>query len=183
MKFAAAPRREIGIRTVFNILGPLTNPAGAKAQVLGVADKSLVEKLAMVLRSLGCQHALVVHGDDGLDEITTTGKSQICELKNGQIENYSITPEDLGLPSTGLDSLKGGTVKENATLLRSVLTGASGPQRNIVLMNAAAAVVAGDKAKSLMQGLDLARDALDSGRALSKLEQMIEFCRSLSREP
>ncbi len=183
MKFAAAPRREIGIRTVFNILGPLTNPAGAKAQVLGVADKTLVEKLAMVLGSLGCQHALVVHGEDGLDEITTTGKSQICELKNGQIENYSITPEDLGLPLAGLDSLKGGTVEENAKLLRSVLAGASGPQRDVVLMNAAAAVVAGDKAKSLVQGLDLARDALDSGRALAKLEQMIGFCRSLNREP
>ena len=116
MKYAAAPRREIGIRTVFNILGPLTNPAGAKAQVLGVADESLVEKLALVLQSLGCHHALVVHGEDGLDEITITGKTHVCELKDGHIESYTISPEDFGLSRASLDSLKGGSCQGKCCL-------------------------------------------------------------------
>ncbi len=149
MKYASAPRREIGIRTVFNILGPLTNPAGAMAQVLGVADGSLVEKLALVLRSLGCHHALVVHGEDGLDEITLTGETQVCELKNGRINSYAISPESFGLSRvSSLENLRGGTAEENATVLRNILAGAPGPQRDIVLMNTAAALVAGDKAQS-----------------------------------
>jgi len=180
MKYAAAPRREIGIPTVFNILGPLTNPADVKAQVLGVADGSLVEKLALVLRSLGCHHALVVHGEDGLDEITITGKTQICELKDGCTKSYSISPEDFGLPRASLDSLRGGTANENATLLRKILASAQGPQRDVVLMNAAAALVAGDRASLLEQGIDLAQEVLDSGRALAKLEQLIEFSQSLT---
>ena len=179
MKYASAPRREIGIRTVFNILGPLTNPAGAGAQVLGVADGSLLEKLALVLQNLGCHHALVVHGEDGLDEITLTGRTQVCELKESRIESYSVSPEDFGLSRASLASLKGGTVDENATLLRKILAGASGHQRDVVLMNAAAALLAGDRAQSLQQGLELAREALDSGRALSKLEQLIKFSQSL----
>ena len=179
MKYAAAPRREIGIRTVFNILGPLTNPAGAGAQLLGVADSSLVEKLALVLQGLGCHHAMVVHGEDGLDEITITGKTQVSELKDGDIRSYSISPEDFGLSKAGLDSLRGGTVDENAALLRSILAGTPGPQRDVVLMNAAAALVVGDKVASLQKGIDLAREALDSSRALAKLEQLIEFSQSL----
>jgi len=180
MKYAAAPRREIGIRTVFNIVGPLTNPAGAEAQVLGVADGSLVEKLARVLQNLGCHHALVVHGEDGLDEITLTGKTLVCELKDGRINSYAVSPEDFGLSRAGLDSLRGGTVDENAALLRSILDGAPGPQRDVVLLNAAAALVAGDRVPSLEPGLDLAREALASGRALAKLEQLIEFSQSLT---
>jgi len=180
MKYAAAPRREIGIPTVFNILGPLTNPADVKAQVLGVADGSLVEKLALVLQSLGCHHALVVHGEDGLDEITITGKTQICELRDGCTKSYSISPEDFGLPRASLDSLRGGTAEENATLLRKILASAPGPQQDVVLMNAAAALFAGDRAQSLEQGLLLAREVLDSGRALAKLEQLIEFSQSLT---
>jgi len=180
MKYASAPRREIGIRTVFNILGPLTNPAGAKAQVLGVADETLAEKLALVLKSLGCHHALVVHGEDGLDEITVTGRTKICELKDNRIESYFVNPEDLGLSKASIDSLRGGTVDENANLLRKILGGASGHQRDVVLMNAAAALVAGDKAQSLQQGLDLAGEALDSGHALAKLEQLIKFSQSLA---
>jgi len=175
MKYAAAPRREIGIRTVFNILGPLTNPAGAKAYLLGVADGTLVEKLALVLQSLGCDYALVVHGEDGLDEITVTGKTQVCELKDGTISSYAISPEDFGLSRASLDSLKGGTVDENAAFLRSVLAGAPGPKRDVVLMNAAAALVAGDRASSLQQGVVMAGEAIDSGRALAKLNQLIEF--------
>ena len=175
MKYAAAPRREIGIRTVFNILGPLTNPAGARNYLLGVADGSLVEKLALVLQSLGCNHALVVHGEDGLDEITVTGKTLVCELKDGAIKSYTISPEDFDLSKASLDSLKGGTADENAALLRSILSGSPGPQRDVVLMNAAAALVAGDKVETLKQGIALAGEAIDSGCALAKLNQLIEF--------
>ena len=174
-KFAVAPRREIGFRTVFNILGPLTNPAGARNYLLGVADRTLVEKLTLVLQSLGCSHALVVHGEDGLDEITVTGKTLVCELKDGAIKSYTISPEDFGLSKASPDSLKGGTADENAALLRSILSGASGPQRDVVLMNAAAALVAGDRAPSLQQGIALAGEAIDSGCALAKLTQLIEF--------
>ena len=180
MKYAAAPRREIGIRTVFNILGPLTNPADAKAQVLGVADGSLVEKLASVLQGLGCHHALVVHGEDGLDEITITGKTQVCELKDGHIKSYSISPEDFGLPRASLDSLKGGTVDKNAALLRSILAGAPGPQRDVVLMNAAAVLLAGDRVETLQPGAALASEAIDGGNALAKLEQLVELSQSMT---
>ncbi|MFC1983460.1 anthranilate phosphoribosyltransferase [Chloroflexota bacterium] len=180
MKYAAAPRREIGIRTVFNILGPLTNPAGAKAQLLGVADEMLVEKLVSALQGLGCDHALVVHGEDGLDEITVTAETRVCELKDGGIRSYSISPEDFGLSRASLDSLKGGTLDENATMLRSILAGAPGPQRDAVLMNAAAVLLAGDKVETLQQGIDLAREVIDSNQAQAKLEQLIEFSQSLA---
>jgi anthranilate phosphoribosyltransferase len=179
MKYAAAPRREIGIRTVFNILGPLTNPAGARAQVLGVADGSLLEKMAMALQGLGCRHALVVHGEDGLDEITVTGKTYICELKGDDIDNYSISPEDFGLPRSPKESLAGGTLDENAALLRGVLAGTPGPRQDAVLMNAAAALLAGDRVKNLQEGISLAREAIDDGRALAKLERLIEFSHNL----
>ena len=180
MKYAAAPRREIGIRTVFNILGPLTSPAGAKSQVLGVADESLVEKMALVLQHLGCHHALVVHGGDGLDEITISGKTQVCELKGRRIESYIISPEELGLPSAGSDSLRGGSAQGNAELLRNILSGASGPQRDVVLMNTAAVLLAGDKVERLREGVELAQKIIDSGHALSKLEQLIELSQNLS---
>jgi anthranilate phosphoribosyltransferase len=180
MKYAAAPRREIGIRTVFNILGPLTNPAGAKAQVVGVASDSLVKKLAQVLQGLGCHHALVVHGSDGLDEITVCGKTRVCELRGSRIDSYAIGPEEIGLSSVGPDSLKGGSIEENAALLRGILGGIRGPHRDVVLMNAAAALLAGDKVKTLKQGVSLAEEAIDSGRALAKLEQLAKFSQSLS---
>lgn len=180
MKYAAVPRREIGIRTVFNILGPLTNPADAKAQVLGVAEESLVEKLALVLQGLGCQHALVAHGEDGLDEITVTGKTKVCELKDGNINSYSISPEDFGLPSANLDSLKEGTLEENAALLRGVLSGAPGPQRDVVLMNAAAVLLAGDRVETLKQGVTLAGEVIDDSRATEKLDQLIKFTQSIA---
>jgi anthranilate phosphoribosyltransferase len=180
MKYAAVPRREIGIRTVFNILGPLTNPAGAKAQVLGVADESLVEKMAQALQNLGCHHALVVHGADGLDEITISGKTHICELKGGHIVNYTINPEDIGLTCAGSESLKGGSAKENAELLRNILSGIPGPQRDAVLMNTAAVLLAGDKVETLRRGVELAQKTIDSGHARNKLEQLIELSRNLS---
>ena len=180
MKYAAVPRREIGIRTVFNILGPLTNPAGAKAQVLGVADESLVEKMALALQHLGCHHALVVHGEDGLDEITISGKTHVCELKGGRIVNYNINPEDIGLTCAGSDSLKGGSAKENAEMLRNILAGVPGPQRDAVLMNTAAVLLAGDKVETLRRGVELAQKTIDSGHALNKLEQLIELSQNLS---
>ena len=180
MKYAAAPRREIGIRTVFNILGPLISPAGAKAQVLGVADELLVEKLALVLQRLGSHHALIVHGEDGLDEITITGKTQVCELKDDSIKSYSITPEDFGLSRASLSSLKGGTVNENAAMLHKVLAGAPGPQRDVVLLNTAAVLLVGDRVETLEQGVALAREVIDGGHALAKLEQLIEFSQSLT---
>ncbi len=179
MKYAAAPRREIGIRTVFNILGPLVSPAGARAQVLGVADESLVEKLALVLQGLGSHHALLVHGEDGLDEITIADRTEVCELKDGRINRYAISPEDFGLPRAGLDSLKGGTIEENAVMLREILAGSPGPRRNVVLLNAAAVLLAGDSVATLPQGVALAREVIDSGQALAKLEQLIKFSRSL----
>ncbi len=180
MKYASAPRREIGIRTVFNIIGPLTNPAGARAQVLGVADGSLLEKLVLVLQSLGCNHALVVHGDDGLDEITITGKTRVCELKDGRIQSYSISPEDFGLSQASLDNLKGGSADENAALLRRILAGVTGPQRDVVLMNAAAVLLVGERVGTLQEGISLAKEVIDSGHALTKLEQLIEFSQSLA---
>lgn len=179
-KYAVAPRREIGIRTVFNILGPLTNPAGAKAQMLGVADVSLLEKLARVLKNLGCNHVLVVHGEDGLDEVTIAGKTRVCELKNGQIKSYFISPEDFGLPRADLDSLKGGSAGENAAIIRSILGGAKGPQQDVVLMNAAAVLLAGDRVKTLKEGVALAQEVIARGHALTKLQWLVKFTQSLS---
>ena len=175
MKYASAPRKEVGIRTVFNILGPLTNPAGAGAQLLGVPEKGMTEKMATVLKMLGCQHALVVHGEDGLDEITITGKTFISELKKGSIKNYEVTPEDFGLSRASPDSLKGGMAQDNANLLRSILSGKKGAQRDIVLMNAAAVLMAGDKVATFREGIALAGAAIDNGKALQKVEELVTF--------
>ena len=179
MKYAAPSRREIGIRTVFNILGPMTNPAGAQSQLLGVFEESLVMKMAQVLCLLGCQHALVVHGEDGLDEITLGGKTTVCELKGEEISRYYIDPEDFGFPRTGLSSLRGGPPQENADILRRVLRGEKGPYRDIVLVNAAATLVAGDLAKDLEEGVRLASEAIDSGRAMEKLEGLITLSQQI----
>lgn len=173
MKYAGPTRREIGIRTVFNILGPLTNPAGARAQVLGVADGTLVEKMVAVLKNLGCHHAMVVHGEDGLDEITVTGSSQVYELLDGRVVKHTVQPQDYGFARAGYGSLKGGTPADNAKILQDVLDGAAGPRRDVVLINAAAALVAGDKAASLKEGIELARRSIDSGDAAAKLKQLI----------
>jgi len=179
MKYASAPRREIGIRTVFNILGPLTNPAAAQAQMLGVADRALTVKMAEVLKLLGCHHALVVHGEDGLDEITLGGQTTVCELEKGMIKGYSIDPEELGFSMVSMDSLRGGSPQENADMLLMVLKGEKGPRRDIVLLNAAAALVAGEKAETIKEGIALARETIDSGRALEKLEGLITVSQKL----
>jgi anthranilate phosphoribosyltransferase len=180
MKYAAAPRREIGIRTVFNILGPLTNPAGAQSQVVGVADGTLVEKLALVLQKLGCLRALVIHGEDGLDEITISGKTTVCELEDNNINSYSVSPDDFGVAVAGMESLRGGTVEENADTIRQILSGASGPRRDVVLINTAAALLAGNRVTTLKEGATLAGQVIDSGDALAKLEQLVEFSRSMA---
>jgi len=175
MKYAGPPRREIGIRTVFNILGPLTNPANAGTYLLGVADGSLVETMAKVLQGLGCKHALVVHGDDGLDEITLTANTRVCEVTGSEIKNYEISPQGLGFEKTGMDSLKGGTAEENASILKDVLKGKPGPRRDVVLMNAAAALVAGNRTRTLRDGVETATESIDSGKAMAKLESLVKL--------
>ncbi len=179
MKYASTPRREIGIRTVFNILGPLTNPAGAEAQLLGVADGELTMKMAEVLSLLGCHHALVVHGEDGLDEITLGGQTTVCELKEDEITRYLIDPEEFGFRRVSMASLRGGPPHESAAIIRRVLAGETGPHRDIVLLNAAAALVAGGKAENLEQGIHIAAQAIDSGKASEKLEKLIALSQRL----
>ena len=170
MKYAIGPRQEIGIRTIFNVLGPLTNPAGAQAQVLGVYAPTLTEPLANALKNLGSQRAFVVHGGDGLDEITTTTTTQVSELADGGVNTYTLDPTEFGIPTAQPSDLKGGTPEENAEMTLSVLSGEKGPKRDIVLLNAAAAIVAGGKAEDITAGLAAAAESIDSGRALEKLE-------------
>jgi anthranilate phosphoribosyltransferase len=170
MKYAIGPRREIGIRTIFNILGPLTNPAGAQVQLLGVYDAGLTEPLARVLNNLGSQHVFVVHGSDGLDEITITDKTYVAELADGQVRSFVIDPEDFGISKADMSSLVGGTAEENAQITLDILKGEKGPRRDIVLLNSAATIVAGGKAANLIEGIQLAAKSIDSGKALEKLE-------------
>jgi len=180
MKYAVAPRREIGIRTVFNILGPLTNPAGAQAQVLGVSDGTVAPKMAQVLQRLGCRHVLVMHGEDGLDEISISEKSNIWELKGDTLSSYAVAPEDFGLSRAKIEAIKGGTAADNAAMLRGVLQREKGPRRDIVLLNAAAGLVAGNLAENLADGVKLAEEVIDTGKAHQKLEQFIEVSQSFS---
>ena len=174
MKFAIGPRREIGIRTVFNILGPLTNPADADFQVLGVYDEKLTEAMANVLGKLGSKRAFVVHGEDGLDEITTTGKTKVSELKDGKVTTYFVSPEDFDLKRAVMSDLHGGLPKENAEILLSILKGEKGPRRDIVLLNSAFAINACGKADSIKEGIKIASVSIDSGMALAKLESLKE---------
>ncbi len=173
MKFAIGPRREIGARTVFNILGPLTNPAGARCQLLGAYEDSLASLLAGVLCNLGSKRCLVVHGEDGLDEITITGRTHVAELKDGGVRDYTVGPEDVGLPRGKLDDLIVRNVEEAADAVRRVLSGEKGPKRDIVLMNAGAALLAGGAAADLRDGVRRAAEAIDSGAAAQALETLI----------
>lgn len=175
MKYASEPRKDIGIRTVFNILGPLSNPANAMSQVIGVYDSRLTEVVANVLKKLGSYRAFVVCGSDGLDEITISGKTRITELNNGNIKTHDISPEKFGIKKAGLEKIKGADVKENAQILLSVLKGEKGPRRDIVVLNASAALVAGSKAKDFKEGIRKAEDSIDSGRAFEKLQRLIEM--------
>ncbi len=174
MKYAAGPRKELGFRTIFNIIGPLTNPADAKFQQLGVYKKGLVKKLARVLNNLGTEKALVVHGEDGLDEITLSGKTLVAEVSENRVREYYITPEDLGLKSYPLKAVKGGGPEKNSQILKEVLKGKNNAYREYILANAGSALYSADKAGDLRQGIELARESIDSGKAIKKLNLLIE---------
>ncbi len=183
MKYAAAPRREIGIRTVFNILGPLTNPARAKLQVIGVPSKELGEKIASVLYRLGTEHSLVVYGTDGMDEISISGRSLVWDVnQHGVSAPYGVSPEDLGFMKGSVTQIRGGTARQNARTLRGILSGEVGVRRNIVILNAAAALVAGNKASDIKEGVCIAERTIDSGKALDKLDELIKFSQTLNKE-
>lgn len=175
MKHAIGPRREIGIRTIFNILGPLTNPAKADCQVLGVYREELTEAMANVLKNLGTKRAFVVHGSDALDEISITGKSKVSELKDGNVRSFYVKPQDFGMKMAKLRDIKGGSSEENAGIIRNVLKGEKGPRQDVVLLNASAAVVAGGTAEDFKKGVKIARESIESGKAMERLEKLIEF--------
>ncbi|MCX5860443.1 MAG: anthranilate phosphoribosyltransferase [Proteobacteria bacterium] len=174
MKFAIGPRREIGIRTVFNLLGPLTNPAGATSQLLGVYDYRWVKTLAEVLEKLGSRRVMVVNSQDGLDEISLSGITRVAELKEGEIKTYDLSHEDFGLPRFELARIQTRSPQDNARVILGVLTGEKGPHRDVVLINAAAALSVGGKAGSFREGVDLARASIDSGAAREKLRKLAE---------
>lgn len=178
MKHWAPVRAELGIRTLFNLLGPVSNPAGVGRQVLGVFAREWVEPIANVLKSLGADHVWVVHGHDGLDEITTTGATDVAELKDGRIELFEVTPADAGLPPARLVDLKGGDANFNAQAIRDVLAGKTGPFRDIVLLNAGAALIVGGKASTLAQGAEIAARSIDSGVAARVLDRLIAVSNS-----
>jgi anthranilate phosphoribosyltransferase len=173
MKHAIGPRREIGIRTIFNILGPLTNPARADRQVLGVYRAELVETLGQVLAGLGCRRGFVVHGDDGMDELTLTAPTKVAEICDGQVRLQTITPEQFGFSRCALSELQGGDAVQNATIVRAVLAGEAGPKRDVVLLNAAFALVAAGVTETIAEGVELARSAIDSGAARDRLQQLV----------
>ena len=181
MKYAIGPRREIGIRTIFNILGPLTNPAGANVQLLGVYSPDLCEILARVLGRLGSLRALVVCGAGNVDELSVTGDTEVAELSNGEVRTYTICPEDVGFDHSRLVDLKGGdTPEKSARILHDILSGAEGPKRSMLLLNSGAALYIAGKAPGLRTGIELAAKILDSGAALTKLEALINFSQNVS---
>jgi anthranilate phosphoribosyltransferase len=175
MKHALKPRQEIGIRTVFNLLGPLTNPARASAQLVGLYRKDLTPLVAGVLKNLGCRGAFVVHGDDHCDEISITGKTYVSHLSNGTISSYEIQPEDLGMKRGRLEEIRGGDARENAKILLEIFEGVRSLRRDVVLLNAAAVFLVARKATDLKEGLKMAEDSIDSGRAMKKLQEFIRF--------
>ena len=175
MKHALGPRKEIGIRTAFNLLGPLTNPAGATVHLLGLYREDLTRPVAEVLKSLGSKAAFVVHGADHSDEISITGKTTVCQLKEGAITNYQIEPEEVSLRRANLEAIRGGTPEKNAQILLQILKGDPGPTRDVVLLNGAAVFVASGRVPNLREGIEMARESIDSGKAMKKLEGLIEF--------
>ena len=175
MKYVQTARRELRLRTVFNLLGPLTNPARATCQVVGVYSAELVEKLAEALSMLGLHRALVVHGGDGLDEITITGPTRVAELRDGQVHTYEVTPEEFGMKRAALDDISGGDAAHNASLIKEILAGKKSARRDVVLLNAAAALVAAGRANLLRDALSLAADSIDSGAAEKKLADLVRF--------
>jgi anthranilate phosphoribosyltransferase len=181
MRHAIGPRREIGVRTVFNILGPLTNPARAQHQLVGVYDGDLTPMLAMVLHNLGARRVFVVHGSDGLDELTTTGASTVSELQGGRVHTYTVHPDDFGLPCNRSEELRGGDAQWNADLTLRLLRGERVPQRSIVVLNAAAAIAASTPSATIADCVPRAQESIESGQALAKLTQLREFTQQWSR--
>lgn len=175
MRHVAPVRREIGIRTIFNVLGPLTNPAGAGLQVLGVYRDELTGPLAAVLGRLGSRRAMVVHGSDGIDEITISGPTHVAELRDGKVREYDIRPEDFGIAPAPLEAIRGGDAAENAEIVRGVLQGERGPRRDVVLLNAAAALAVAGAARDMAEGVRRAGEAIDAGRARRCLERLVEL--------
>jgi anthranilate phosphoribosyltransferase len=175
MKHALGPRRELGIRTAFNLLGPLTNPAGANIQLLGLYQEDLCRPIAEVLRNLGSKAALVVHGKDRCDEISITGATTLSRLQEGSIEDTQMVPEDAGLPRAQLEKIRGGTPEENAKILRGIFSGETGPRRDVVLLNGGAVFWAAGKVSDLREGVEMAADSIDSGRTMRKLLELIRF--------
>ena len=175
MKYVAPVRKQLGVRTIFNMLGPLTNPAGATVQIIGVYAPHLTEMFAHTLKDLGTRRALIVHGSDGLDELTITGASRVSELKDGEVTTYEISPEDVGLPRASLEAVKGGNAALNARIILNLLNGERGACRDIVLLNAAAALLAANRATTLQEGISFAAEAIDSEVAMAKLQSLIEF--------
>ncbi len=175
MKHVGGPRVELGTRTIFNLLGPLSNPAGVSRQLIGVFAFDWVRPVAEVLAKLGSERAWVVHGSDGLDELTTTGSTFVAELKGGAVSTFEVTPEEIGLARTTPDALKGGNAESNAAALRALLDGEKGPYRDIVLLNAAAALVIADKVKDLAEGLARAAEVVDAGGALGALQELVKI--------
>ncbi len=175
MKYAAGPRREIGIRSIFNLLGPVTNPAGASAQVLGVYEASLTDKIALVLKRLGTREAFVVCGEGTYDEISICGPTKVSHLKAGEVRTFQMTPEEYGLKRADCEDIVGGNAAENAKITRSILDGDKGPRRDMVLLNASAAFVASGICGNISEGLQIAADSIDSGNARQKLDNLIDF--------
>ncbi len=180
MRHVAGPRVELGTRTIFNLLGPLANPAGARRQLLGVFAREWLEPLARVLGHLGSERAWVVHGADGLDELSTTGTSYVTELRDGAVESFEITPQDTGLPPARLDDLRGGDAQTNAEALRALLDGVRGPYRDIVLLNSAAALIVAGRVDDLRSGITRAAEAIDSGAAKAVLNDLIAITNEVS---
>jgi anthranilate phosphoribosyltransferase len=175
MKYVAPVRKELGIRTIFNILGPLTNPAGANMQLLGVYDESLVEPLAKVLYNLGVKNAMVVYGQDRIDEISMSAPTTVCEVRNGEYNNYVIKPEDFGFVRCKKEDIEGGTPEENAKYAMEILKGAKGPKTDAVLINAGAAIHVAKPEVSISEGINIAREMIESGKALKQLEEFVRL--------
>ena len=179
MRHAAPVRREIGIRTVFNILGPLTNPAGAQCQLLGVAEAGLGDKMAEVLRLLGSHHSMVVHGEDGLDEFSLGARTKVWEVQKGTVRSYTVSAQDMGLPRVSAEQIKGGSPEENAETLRRLFQGEEGPVREVVTLNSAAVLVIGGRVQGLKEGIGVAREVIDGGQALRKVDAMVKLSQQL----
>ena len=177
MRYVAPVRRELGIRTIFNILGPLVNPAGANMELLGVYDADLIEPMAKVLSKLGVKSGMVVYGQDGLDEISLSSPTSVCELRNGEFKSYVIEPEQFGLSRCRKEDLSGGTPADNAAITREILSGVKGPRRDAVLLNSAAAIHVARPELSMQEGIALAAEVIDSGRALEQLERFVSMSR------